>query len=93
MKVVTVRVLLVKRSAYEPKVRPQDVCIPRSRGDGLTDEARAIRRPGSKVGETGTGSGNLTVAVVAGASTLLNDRAKSQAGERENDGGLHFQRV
>ena len=66
--------------------------IPRSRSDCQTNEAGAVGRARGKVGKSGTSSSNLTVAIVAGAGTLLNDRAQSQAGEREDDGSLHFQR-
>lgn len=60
------------------------------RGDGLGQEGRAVGRAGGQGRETSAGTGDLAVAVVAGASTVLKNVAEGQAGEGEDDGGLHF---
>ena len=61
----------------------------RSHDNGL--EGRAVGRAGGKGREAGTGASHLAVAVVAGAGTLLDDGGEAEAGEGEDDGGLHLE--
>lgn len=59
-------------------------------GDDGQLEAGAVGLARGEGQEAGAGTGDLTVAVVASAGTLLEDRAEGKASEGEDDGGLHF---
>lgn len=52
-------------------------------------ELRAVGAAAGKGEEASAGAGDLAVAVVAGAGTLLDNGAQSQGGEGENGSGLH----
>jgi hypothetical protein len=60
-------------------------------GDDGGLEAGAVGLALGEGQEAVAGTGDLTVAVVASAGALLEDRAQGKGGEREDDGGLHFE--
>jgi len=77
-----------KATLRPPKTAPNNL---HSRGrDGRQQVARAVGGPDGQRRETLPGTGNLTVAVVASAGTLLHRTRESEAHEREDDGNLHF---
>ena len=61
-------------------------------GDGAQEEAGAVGRADGGGRETIAGTGDGTVAVVAGAGALLDSHAgESHGHEGEDDGELHFE--
>lgn len=60
-------------------------------GDGGLQEAGAVGGPDAEGGETIAGTGDGTVAVVAGAGTLLDSDVGERNGHEGQDGSeLHF---
>ena len=66
-----------------------DLDLPGDTGDLDLLELRAVGAAAREGQEASLGAGDLAVAVVTGAGTLLDDRAQSQGGEGENSSGLH----
>lgn len=62
----------------------------RLRGDGGAHEAGAVGLALGDGEEAGAGTGDLAVAVVAGAGALLKDGTQGQGGEGQDDGDLHL---